>query len=161
MRQWCSRPLISRSTRPACSRTITCLEIALSETGKGLAILVMVAGRSASACKMARRGASPRAEKTCSSLAGRKYSSIRLNVIRRPPVCQRQKNQRQSSVEGLTSDGGPVMTANSGAMGADVDLPKYRRHPVVASSLTCGAVERSVRDDRRYAQPDSQSAQVG
>jgi hypothetical protein len=62
---------------------------------------------------------------------------------------------------GLTSDGGPVMTAKSGVMRSDVDLTKYRRHPVVASSLTFGAVERSVRDDRRYAQPDSQSAQVG
>jgi hypothetical protein len=66
---------------PARSSVMTCFEIALSETRNGLAISLMVAGRSLSRRRIARRVGSASAEKTRSSSVDRKCSTMRLNIM--------------------------------------------------------------------------------
>lgn len=81
---------------------MTCFETAFNETGNGLAISLMVAGRWVRARKIARRVESASAEKMRSSSADGECSTIWLNIRQRPSICQNEflsKNRHLRQVD--------------------------------------------------------------
>jgi hypothetical protein len=84
------------ASSPARSRAMTCLEIAFSETWKGLAISLMVAGRRVSRRRIARRVGSASAEKTRSS-ATAYWTSRCLHVVAELGVADHLGDQPQST----------------------------------------------------------------